>query len=596
MSDIRDKILDKMKCLVFNVPKEVFGYVNRNGDFIIERLEELDEQKSYNILSGDINFHTHSALVGGDFGVFFPSHWDINTATGLGKISYVFTPIGVWKMTRVKQAELFNEMSEELWTVITGIAANDYLEPQPHVFRNLIDICDLGIQIEFQSWRLNSSQKGIVMAMRGNRIINPGMSFKQALLEYPIKTHNRYIPYNNVEFLDREWRLMRRLTGAPSPKTGSPNVHVLNPTKWTVREVLNNHPRLATNTLFRAILTFHLKNTTDTTEQLVKLADELPREERFNIIFNMILNSGRFGADWWGVEISTFATVLQAMITQKTGFKKKAVQNAMASLTEFSRQNPTKTTITYEEVSNLKGFGVGMLKRFKELEATGRVKEVEDVLDRLKTINLFTGIYGVGEVIATKWYEQGYRTLSDINKLKLTPSQQLGVKYYDDLQLKIPREEIDVFNDILQNYVNNYNRIHLTKIRAIVAGSYLRGRPVSSDIDVVVNAPLTFNDFSVIKHTLASGNSKILAIGKIKERMRRIDFELVSDESWAAALLYFTGSKTFNTDLRAVAKKKGFLLNEKGLFDGGRKIATPSERDIFDKLGVEYVEPRDRDI
>src|SRR5438128_2693418 len=46
----------------------------------------------------------------------------------------------------------------------------------------------------------------------------------------------------------------------------------------------------------------------------------------------------------------------------------------------------------------------------------------------------------------------------------------------------------------------------------------------------------------------------------------RLDIEFVHPNSYGAALLYFTGSKEFNVMMRANAKKRGFLLNEHGLY------------------------------
>ena len=78
------------------------------------------------------------------------------------------------------------------------------------------------------------------------------------------------------------------------------------------------------------------------------------------------------------------------------------------------------------------------------------------------------------------------------------------------------------------------------------------------------------------------------------------DLRVVPEKSFGAALQYFTGSKAHNIALRKIAIKKGFKLNEYGLFSakggpasGGKAkiIAGKTEEEVYNKLGLEYIEP-----
>ena len=74
-----------------------------------------------------------------------------------------------------------------------------------------------------------------------------------------------------------------------------------------------------------------------------------------------------------------------------------------------------------------------------------------------------------------------------------------------------------------------------------------------------------------------------------------VDIRIVDEESWFPSLIYFTGSKNFNLRMRAKAKYMGFKLNEYGLFDkSGKRMKIRDEKDIFDILGMKYLEPEDR--
>ncbi len=86
--------------------------------------------------------------------------------------------------------------------------------------------------------------------------------------------------------------------------------------------------------------------------------------------------------------------------------------------------------------------------------------------------------------------------------------------------------------------------------------------------------------------------------GKKKYPIRRVDIRYVPYNSYYPALLYFTGSGPFNEKMRGLAKALGYRLNEYGLYKkiNGKlmKVKVTSEKDIFDKLGMDYVEPEER--
>ena len=73
-----------------------------------------------------------------------------------------------------------------------------------------------------------------------------------------------------------------------------------------------------------------------------------------------------------------------------------------------------------------------------------------------------------------------------------------------------------------------------------------------------------------------------------------MDIRFLPEESYGAALLYFTGSKDFNVMMRKKAIDKGYLLNEYALFENGEYIAVATEKEVFDKLEMKPVEPKNR--
>jgi len=69
------------------------------------------------------------------------------------------------------------------------------------------------------------------------------------------------------------------------------------------------------------------------------------------------------------------------------------------------------------------------------------------------------------------------------------------------------------------------------------------------------------------------------------------DVRVLPPESFGAALQYFTGDKYHNIALREIAIKKGYKLNEYGLFKGKKLAAGRTEEEIYEKLGMDWMEP-----
>jgi DNA polymerase (family 10) len=75
----------------------------------------------------------------------------------------------------------------------------------------------------------------------------------------------------------------------------------------------------------------------------------------------------------------------------------------------------------------------------------------------------------------------------------------------------------------------------------------------------------------------------------------QVDVRAVPEESYGAALLYFTGSKAHNIALRGLATHHEWKLNEYGLFAGKRRIAGASEEEVYQKLGLAFIPPELRE-
>ncbi len=298
--------------------------------------------------------------------------------------------------------------------------------------------------------------------------------------------------------------------------------------------------------------------------------------------------------------VAEFRKVLALLAGNATEYRKKAFEKAIDSLDRYG-----SPSITLAQAKTLAGFGEGICNRLKEYIQKGALVELKGVEEKNKTVDLFKGIFGVGDVTANRWYEIGYRELKDIPLVTLTDNQKIGLQYYHDLNSRIPREEIDQLKGELATFFEEFNLEYKCNLKWQICGSYLRGKPTSGDIDIVItetngkfeqiraNLLSLIVETGYISHILTQGGSKILCVGGL-DKKRRIDFEIASPEEWVFAVLYFTGSKEFNVKMRQCALDKNLTLNEKGLHSDKFCFGFEKEEEIFEFLGMEWVDPVNR--
>jgi DNA polymerase (family 10) len=118
------------------------------------------------------------------------------------------------------------------------------------------------------------------------------------------------------------------------------------------------------------------------------------------------------------------------------------------------------------------------------------------------------------------------------------------------------------------------------------------------DIDILATGPTkekitqAFTRLPEVKEVLASGETKASVI---VEGGVQIDLRVVEEDAYGAALQYFTGSKGHNVHLRGIARAKGIKVNEYGIFRGEKKLGGKEEKEIYQALGMAWIEPELRE-
>lgn len=294
--------------------------------------------------------------------------------------------------------------------------------------------------------------------------------------------------------------------------------------------------------------------------------------------------------------------------------------------------HPDRIT-SVDQILHLAGVGAGIAEKISEFIATGCVAKIAaQTTEDLAVTRLFQGIYGVGPHTAHSWYVRGLRTLADVRNrvggIELSAAQELGLRYYADLQRRMPRSEAaEIFERIKAAALQLDPKLDID-----IMGSFRRGKATCGDIDILITRPTVdgrshrgllgkllplLHSKKLLSHDLAVPDdegeleAKYMGLCQLHSDtlMRRIDILTVPHEQWGSALLYFTGDDLFNRSMRLLARKKGFSLNQRGLFQGvirdpktqrktgkGIVVASRTEREIFDRLEMPWREPHERSI
>jgi DNA polymerase (family 10) len=131
-----------------------------------------------------------------------------------------------------------------------------------------------------------------------------------------------------------------------------------------------------------------------------------------------------------------------------------------------------------------------------------------------------------------------------------------------------------------------------------VAGSLRRMRETVGDIDILAAAADSsgvmrrFVGYSEVKEVISQGPTRASVL---LESGLQADLRVVPEESYGAALHYFTGSKAHNIAIRKLAQARGLKVNEYGVYKGRQRIAGETEESVYAAVGLPYIPPELRE-
>lgn len=301
--------------------------------------------------------------------------------------------------------------------------------------------------------------------------------------------------------------------------------------------------------------------------------------------------------DYKNIIINSLTVMKNKSNVDGNTFKERAYNKVIHNIMDIK-----EPILNYEQIDHIDGIGKKIKLRLQEIFLTGMLKEAENSMTKDNHQQIIKSqllkIYGVGPSKANSLIEKyNIKSINDIRKKSeknpeiLTKAQHIGLKCYEDLLERIPREEMLEHKKIL----------NIPKNKGKIVGSFRRKEKSSGDIDIMLNMNKEeFNNLikkleerKYINYILAKGDKKILAVCKLKNgKYRRIDLIINTPEEYPFMKLYFTGSAEFNVAFRKHCLTLGLSLNEHSFTPKVDGIKT--EKDIFNHVKLKYVNPENR--
>ncbi len=264
-------------------------------------------------------------------------------------------------------------------------------------------------------------------------------------------------------------------------------------------------------------------------------------------------------------------------------------------------------------VTEIAGIGKGLAAVLGEILERGSFERRDQLLEKYPPTALeFLKIQGLGpKSIALIWEHYRISTIDDLERLclehKLRVLPRMGAKLEEKVLRSIAHYRKSAgrfllsFAGELAVQLTEYLAAGEGVARVTPAGSLRRGKETVGDLDLLVTGPGAagaldrFVGYPDVTEVLGKGPNK--ASAKVGDQGIQVDVRALPEDSFGAALQYFTGSKEHNVALRTRAVKQGLKLSEYGLFRAAddKRIAAASEEEIYAGLGMAWIPPELRE-
>ena len=291
-------------------------------------------------------------------------------------------------------------------------------------------------------------------------------------------------------------------------------------------------------------------------------------------------------------------------------FRSRAFNMAAQRLTALTED--VQIIADRDELEEIPGVGKSIAGIIAEVLETGGSQALEELKESLPAgVRDLMELEGVGPRNAIKFHDQlGVTSIEDLEKAaknqKIRVLKGFGARSEENILKSIQEHRLmqgrfllgavlPVIDGIL-NWMSESDAV----LQVEVAGSARRRKETVGDLDVLASSEEPdrvvdrFVSMPPILRVLSRGSTKSTVV---LERNLQVDLRVIKPDEYGAALQYFTGSKEHNVKIRTISVKKGYKLNEYGLYERetDRKVAGKEEGEIYRILGLEPMPPELRE-
>ena len=274
---------------------------------------------------------------------------------------------------------------------------------------------------------------------------------------------------------------------------------------------------------------------------------------------------------------------------------------------------PIEAMAAERRVEQIHGVGKSIGAKIVEFLDTGTLAALEERRPRVPEAALrLMQIPGIGPRRAMQFAQElNVQTIADLRAAldsgQIAALPRLGEKIADALRQELQRLDtrsqripLAIALPAAEEVIRQLQTCEAVE-SICPAGSIRRWKETTGDIDILVSSTRptdvmhAFTSLPLVKQVLGAGDTRasILTVADVQ-----IDLRVVAPESFGAALQYFTGSKEHNVKLRAMAIRKGFKLNEYGVFavdEESHNLASRTEEDVYAAIGLPWIPPELRE-
>lgn len=292
------------------------------------------------------------------------------------------------------------------------------------------------------------------------------------------------------------------------------------------------------------------------------------------------------------------------LLDKANKFQVNAFSNAAKSILEMSDR--IEKFIKNDNLKEIPGIGESVKNVIKEFHETGtssRLKELStrwpiDAMSMCKTT-------GIGPKTAMKFHAEGVKNFTKLVALAKSPDNKLKPRMVQEILAAERKTHTNGrVAHMTAKAVADWVVAQIPLLVYCICGSIRRNTPDSKDIDVVAVARsetgchATLQMFAELGELISLGDNRASVRIEKYGVIMQCDLWLVDPNQFGSATVYATGSKDHCVALRTLAKRKGWTLNEYGLYEGeypsGTRLGGTTEQEVYSLLGLKYYEPENR--